>query len=199
MNIVFDVGNVLIRWRPEKAVEAAFPEREAALAYLESVGFYDWNYAQDGGRGFAEGFALLEATHPGRVAPLAVYPERFGATIREPIAGSWDLVGRLGTAGHRLFAITNFAAYTWPVALELHPRLGTDFEDVVVSGVEGVLKPGPEIYRLFLARNGLQAAECFFIDDSPANVEGARAVGMVAHHFTAPETLAADLAARGLL
>ena len=199
MNLVFDVGNVLIRWRPERAVTAHFPDPAQALAYLDAVGFYDWNYRQDGGRGFAEGLAALEAAHPGQTAPLADYPARFADTIREPIAGTWALIDRLSATGHRLFAITNFAAYTWPVALELHPRLGTCFEDSVVSGHAQVLKPDPAIYRLLLERNALDPGDCLFIDDSPANVAGARAVGMAAHHFTTSRGLAEALAQRGLL
>lgn len=199
MNLVFDVGNVLIRWRPEFAVAHVYPEKAEALAYLERMGFAAWNLANDGGRPFAEAMAELRAAHGAEAEALAEYPARFAETIREPIAGTWALVDRLKARGARLFAITNFAAETWPVALRVHPRLGTDFADVVVSGQVGLLKPGPEIYRLLLERNGLAAADCLFIDDSAANVAGARAVGMQAHHFTTPEALEADLVARGHL
>lgn len=199
MPVIFDIGNVLLRWAPERAVAHVFPDPDEGLAYLDRVGFWDWNYQQDGGRAFEAGLAVLEAMHPGQTAPLAAYRERFALTIEARIEGSWALAEALRDQGHRLFAITNFAAYLWPVALALHPRLGTLFEDVVVSGVEGLLKPGPEIFDLLLARNGLVAAECLFIDDSLANVEGARAVGMAAHHFTDVERLTLDLRARGLL
>jgi len=199
MNIVFDVGNVLIRWRPERAVAPEFPDPAKGLAYLHEVGFFDWNLTRDGGRPFNDGWAALDAAHPGRVQPLATYPQRFAETIREPIDGTWALLDRLKAQGHRLFAITNFAVETWPTALEIHPRLGQVFEDVVVSGHEKLLKPSPEIYRLLLSRNALLAGDCLFIDDSLPNVEGARAVGMAAHHFTSPETLAQDLTARQLI
>jgi haloacid dehalogenase superfamily, subfamily IA, variant 3 with third motif having DD or ED/haloacid dehalogenase superfamily, subfamily IA, variant 1 with third motif having Dx(3-4)D or Dx(3-4)E len=199
MNLVFDVGNVLIRWRPEKAVAHVYPDRQAALASLDRVGFAAWNLANDGGRPFVEAVAELRGRHGAEAEALVEYPAHFGETIREPIEGSWALIERLRARGARLFAITNFAAETWPVALRLHPRLGEVFEDVVVSGQVGLLKPGPEIYRLLLARNGLMAEECLFVDDSAANVAGARSVGMAAHHFTTPALLEADLVARGLV
>lgn len=199
MNVVFDVGNVLIRWAPERAVAHVFPDPSEGLAWLHAVGFFEWNLAQDGGRGFDEGLAVLEAARPGASAVLGAYGERFGLTIEAPIEGSWALVEALRAQGHRLFAITNFAAYTWPVALALHPRLASAFEDVVVSGHEHLLKPGPEIYRLLCARNDLRPKDCLFIDDSTANVAGAQAVGMAAHHFTSPGALGADLVVRGLL
>lgn len=199
MNVIFDVGNVLIRWAPERAVAHVFPDPAEAMAYLRRVGFFDWNYQQDGGRSWEDGLAALEAAHPGQAAPLAAYRERFVLTIDAPIDGSWALAERLVEAGHRLFAITNFAAYLWPVAVDLHPRLASIFDDVVVSGEVKMLKPGPEIFDCLLRRNALNPAQCLFIDDSPANVEGARAVGMMAHHFTTPEGLADALVSMGLL
>lgn len=199
MNIIFDIGNVLIRWRPERAVAPHFPDPVAGLAYLNAVGFFDWNLAQDGGRSFADGMAALEAAHPGNAAPLAAYLERFALTIQEPITGTWDLLDALAARGHRIFGLTNFAAETWPRALVVHPRLAEVFEDVLVSGVETMLKPDAEIYTLLLTRNGLAAADCLFIDDSLPNVEGARALGIAAHHFTSPRMLERDLVTRGLL
>lgn len=199
MNIVFDIGNVLIAWRPERAFAAHFPDEDEARAWLDSIDFFAWNYEFDRGRSFLEGLAAAEAAHPGRVAPLAAYLRGFPETIRNPIAGTWDILDRLQARDRPLYAITNFGAETWPQALALHPRLGTVFRDTVVSSHVRLLKPQAEIYRLLLSRNGLVAEECLFIDDNAANVEGARAVGMAAHHFTTPEALEAELIRLGLL
>ena len=62
-----------------------------------------------------------------------------------------------------------------------------------------MLKPDPAIYRLLIDRNGLAASDCLFIDDSAANVEGARAVGMDAVLFTDPAALERELNDRWLL
>jgi len=199
MNIVFDIGNVLIAWHPERAFAGHFPDETAARAWLDSIDFFAWNLEFDRGRSFLEGLAAAEAAHPGRTAPLAGYLAGFPDTIRSPLADTWEILDRLQARDLPLYAITNFAAETWPHALAVHPRLGTVFRDTVVSGREGLLKPQPEIYRLLLARNGLAAEDCLFIDDNEANVVGARAVGMQAHHFTAAASLEADLARRGLL
>ena len=69
----------------------------------------------------------------------------------------------------------------------------------MVSGQEKLLKPDAAIFCLLCERNGLDPAECLFIDDSAANVAGARAFGMDAVVFTTPEALETDLAERGLL
>lgn len=96
-----------------------------------------------------------------------------------------------------LYAVTNFSASKYAETRPRFPFLGR-FRDVVVSGHEGMVKPDPAIYRLCLDRNGLAAGDCVFIDDNPANVAGARAVGIDAIHFTGPEALARELARRGL-
>ncbi len=199
MNIVFDIGDVLIAWQPERAFARHFPDEAAARAWLRSIDFFAWNYEFDRGRSFLEALAAAEAAHPGRTGPLEGYLAGFPETIRAPIAGTWALVDRLQARGLPLYAITNFAAETWPKALALHPRLGTVFRDVVVSGHERLVKPHAAIFELFLSRNRLAAEDCLFIDDNPANVEGARAVGMAAHHFTTPAALAAELERRGLI
>jgi 2-haloacid dehalogenase len=197
--VVFDIGNVLIRWHPDRAIARHLPDRAAALAWLDRVGFYDWNLEQDRGRSLSDALPILAARHPEAETYLADYADTFAQTIRDPIAGTWDLAETLAARGVALHAITNWSAELFPIARALYPRLDTLFGVTVVSGVEGVIKPDPAIYRALLDRTGLTAAQCLFIDDSAKNVAGARAVGMAAHHFTDPAALAADLAARGLI
>ena len=197
--VVFDIGKVLIRWHPDRAIADHFPQPEAALAWLDSVGFYAWNLEQDRGRTLAEALPVIEAAHPGAGRILADYPRTFADTIREPIAGTWALAERLAANGISLHAITNWSAELFPAARALYPRLDTLFGVTVVSGAERVIKPDPVIYRRLLDRTGLSAGDCLFVDDSEKNVAGAQAVGMAAHHFTDPAALAADLTRHGLL
>ena len=73
------------------------------------------------------------------------------------------------------------------------------FDGIVVSGHEGMAKPDPRIFELFCERAGVTARDCFFTDDSAANVAAARAAGWQAHHFTGAGGLRAELQDRGLL
>ena len=100
--------------------------------------------------------------------------------------------------GAPLYAITNWNGVKFKETRERFPFLG-HFRDIVVSGDERLLKPDPAIYRLLLDRNGLEASQCLFIDDSHTNVRGAEAIGMKAHHFRSPEKLREALAAAALL
>jgi len=89
------------------------------------------------------------------------------------------------------FALTN-----WPhdsfTRLRARFSFLACFEGIVVSGVEGIAKPDPAIFRLLLERHQLEAASTLFVDDTPINVEAARAIGMRAHRFTTGAALAGD-------
>ncbi len=68
-----------------------------------------------------------------------------------------------------------------------------------VSAEFGARKPDPAVYRLCLARLGVEPQAALFIDDSAANVAGAQAAGLAGHHSVGPDDLAAELQRRGIL
>jgi epoxide hydrolase-like predicted phosphatase len=76
-----------------------------------------------------------------------------------------------------------------------YDRTGWDalFDAIVISGETGLRKPEPAIYRLAAERLGVPPERCVFVDDLPANVHGAAAVGMVGVHHTALESTVAEL------
>ena len=197
--VIFDVGNVLLRWDARLLFRTILPDEAAIDAFLDETGFHDWNLALDAGLDWDEGVAAHAARHPRHAAALRAFHERWHETLSGTIDGSVAILDELAAAGVPLYAITNYSAAKWAETLPRFPFLATSFRDTVVSGHEGVTKPDPAIYRLLLARNGLDPAACIFIDDNQANVAGAAALGIDAILFTTPEALRDALAARGLL
>ena len=61
-----------------------------------------------------------------------------------------------------------------------------------------MIKPDPAIYKLLLSRYGLKAEECVFLDDTPANVEAAKALGMQGIRFLDKEQAEAELQKMGV-
>ena len=197
--IVFDIGNVLLQWDPKAAFRHAFASDAEIDALLDKVGFYDWNFEQDRGRTRTEAVAAIAAHWPDHADLMDGYFDRFGLTIRERIEGTWAIIAALRARDHRLWALTNFSADTWPEALRLHPDLTDVFEGIVVSAHERMVKPDREIFDLLCERAGVAPDQCYFTDDSAANVAGARNAGWQAHHFTGAERLRVDLRERGFL
>jgi len=198
MNIVFDIGNVLLHWDPKALYRKIFATEDEVEWFLGHVCTPEWNLEQDRGRTFEEAVAEATARHPDQAHAIAAYHLRWPETLTHVIAGTVAIVEDLKAQGAALYAITNWNGDKFRETRARYDFFG-HFRDIVVSGDERVVKPDPAIYRLLLERNGLEASTCLFIDDSARNVAGAEAVGIKGHHFTSPEALRASLQARGLL
>ncbi|HEV7266575.1 MAG TPA: HAD family phosphatase [Falsiroseomonas sp.] len=196
--VVFDVGNVLIRWDPRHLYRQLFRTEAEMERFLAEVCTNDWNIEQDRGRTWAEAIAERVALFPQHDTLIRAYSDRWQEMVPGEVAGTAAILDSLRAGGVPLYAITNFSAEKFAESAVRFPLL-RGFRDVVVSAHERLIKPDPAIYRLLLERNGLDAGRCLFVDDSEKNVRGAEAVGMRAHHFRDAPTLAAELARLGLL
>ncbi len=196
---VFDIGGVLLDWDPRYLYRTLFAGDTVAMeAFLATVCPPEWNRTLDAGIPFAAAIEERVARFPDHAALIRAYRERWPEMIPRAFDDTVAVLSELKESGARLYAITNFAAETFALARHRWPFLGW-FDGIVVSGEERVLKPEPAIYRCLIERYGLDAGSCLFIDDVPANVAGARAVGMQAVEFTGAARLRRDLAAAGLL
>jgi 2-haloacid dehalogenase len=199
MNVVFDIGNVLIHWDPRVLYRKIFASEAEVEWFLANVCTHEWNLEQDRGRSFEDAIAEATSRHPDHADAIAAYHHRWHETIVAPIDGTIAILDELKAQGTPLYAVTNWHQDKFRETQQRFPFLSTSFHDIVVSGDERVVKPDPAIYSLLLDRNGLEASSCLFIDDSVKNVKGAEAVGMKAHHFTSPEALRAHLNQAGTL
>ncbi len=195
--VVFDLGGVLIDWDPRHLYGRLLPEDEIE-EFLDEVGFAAWNHAQDAGGSWDEAVERLAARYPHRRELIAAYPARFPETLAGPVPGSVEVLRDLHAAGVRLLALTNWSAETYPHAEATFEFLNL-FEDIVVSGAEGIAKPDPAVFALLVDRYRLDPAATVFVDDSPANVAAAAAAGLRALRFTAADRLRDDLSRLGLL
>lgn len=196
---IFDLGGVLLEWNPRHLYRNLFAGDEAAMEeFLATVCTVEWNERQDAGRTFAEATRELLPRHADKIDLIEAFGTRFGEMIPGAIGGSVEILVELKSRGVPVYAITNWSAETFPAQRARFPFLAS-FDDIVVSGVEGVIKPDPRIFRILFERNGLAPNDAVFIDDVPANAAAARALGMHGIHFRSPGQLRRELAACGLL
>ena len=196
--VVFDVGNVLIEWDPNHLYQHLLPNPAEREHFLTQICSYDWNLEQDKGRSWDEAIEILAAEHPEKRDLIAAYRDRWHDMVPGEIAGTVAILDELKAAQTPLYAITNFSSEKFVEAQNRFPFLKTSFRDIVVSAEERLLKPDLRIYQLLLDRNQLVAGDCVFIDDSPKNVDAARAAGMHAVHFESPDILREELRKLGL-
>ena len=196
--VVFDVGRVLFQWDLRHLFAKLIDDENELDWFLDNVVTPEWHFQHDAGRPLAEMTAELSALYPAYAVYIDAYRTRFNETIPGPVVGSLEIVHALAERRVPLFAITNFGAEFWDMFRPTQPIFDY-FGDIIVSGVERLVKPDPAIYALALRRFGLQPGEAIFIDDNLDNVISARANGFVVHHFHDAETFRTELEDHGLL
>jgi 2-haloacid dehalogenase len=196
---VFDLGGVLLDWNPRYLYRKLFNGDEAAMEhFLATVCTTEWNECQDAGRTFAEGTRALLPQHADKIELIEAFGERFGELIAGPIDGAVEVLAEVKQRGVPLYAITNWSAETFPPQRQRFPFLAW-FDGIVVSGVEGVIKPDPRIFRILCERYRVAPESAVFIDDVAANAAAASALGIHGIHFRSSEQLRRELVAVGLL
>jgi 2-haloacid dehalogenase len=197
--IIFDIGGVLIDWNPRYLYRKVFATEEEVSWFLENICTPDWNDRQDAGRPFHEATEELVARHPEWEHAIRAWYGRWQETIGGPVQGTVQILESLKDKNHhRLYALTNWSAETFPWARENFNFLQW-FEGIVVSGEEKTRKPFPEIYERLFHRYKVDPERTLFIDDSLRNIEGAKAVGLRTLQFESPLQLRGGLKDLGLL
>lgn len=191
-NIVFDFGGVLLDWNPHYLYDPYFCDVEKAEWFLTHICTYEWNAQHDNGKPIAEGTAELIALHPEWEKEIRMYYDEFMKMMGGQIPGMEELVKKLKANGQRVFGLSNWSVETFALVRPVYPVLDL-MEDMVISGVEKVMKPDHRIFELALDRFGIKAEETVFIDDNPNNVKAANELGIHGILFQSREQLEKEL------
>jgi len=188
--VIFDLGGVLIDWRPEAALAHLFGGDEAAArAALADVDLAAFSDAID---------APADAPPPEPAHLFAAYRDGVDRAHRDAMPETVAILETLAAAGTPLYALSNAARKAGEAVRRLHPFMAL-FRDVVISAEVGLSKPDPAVWRLLLDRNGLAAQACVYIDDAQTHVDAAAALGLRAIRFESARQLRAALGAEGVL
>jgi 2-haloacid dehalogenase len=190
--IIFDLGNVLVKWDVYNLYKRFFSTPEAVDSFLQEIHFFEWNARQDAGRPFKEGVAELSARFPQYAEQIKAYDTYWEECVTEEIYGSVEIAQKLKSAGWDLYLLSNFSAETFPLMQKRFDFLNL-FDDCIISGEHKLIKPAPAIYQLTLGRIKREAQECLFIDDSLPNIESAKKLNFHTIHFLSPAQLDTEL------
>jgi 2-haloacid dehalogenase len=184
---------VLFDWDPEYVYRELIPDAQQRRWFFEHICTRDWNAEQDRGRPLAAGTALLVARHPEHELLIRAYYERWTEMLRGTLPEGIELFEQVRETGVPLYALTNWSAETWLFPLRHYPFL-QGFRDIVVSGVEGVIKPDLRLYQITQQRIRVRQPEILppavvFVDDLEVNVDAANRFGWQGiHHVGAEQT-----------
>ena len=197
--IIFDLGGVLIDWNPRYVYRDIFDDEEKIDWFFENICTHEWNEKQDAGRSLEEATEELVLKHPEYENEVRAYYGRWEEMLGGPIHDTVEILRSIKeTNNFSLYALTNWSAETFPVALDRYDFLKW-FDGIVMSGEEKTRKPFADIYHTLLNRFKVHPAEAVFIDDSLRNVKGAEEVGIKGIHFQSPQQLSEELKQLGIL
>lgn len=198
-SVVFDIGGVLIDWNPRHLYRKIFNDDAEVEHFLAEVCTSGWNREQDRGRPFEKAVSELCFEHPEFEREIKAYFERWEEMLGGSIPDTVSLLRRLRRSRrYPLYALTNWSAETFPIAHAKYDFLSL-FDEVVISGQEGLVKPDEEIYMALIERTGLTPPSSVFIDDSTDNVRAAEELGFTGILFEDAGQLEKELTHLNLL
>ena len=190
--VIFDIGNVLIDFCWEKAFHemGLYGEKFEKLANA-TVRDQIWNEHDKGAMSEDEILQGMIANDPSMEPEIRMLYDNLGACL-DPFDFSIDWIEGLKAAGYKVYILSNFSRKSF---YESGDKLSVvkHADGAVLSFEEQLLKPFPEIYELLISRYNIDREHAVFLDDTPRNIEGAKAVGLrgivVKDHETAVEEL----------
>lgn len=195
--VIFDIGNVLIEWNPERFYDSVIGiDRRRAL--FSSVDLDGMNEAVDLGAPFTETIYAMADAHPDWDSEIRLWHDRWIEMASPAIDRSVRLLRSLRAKGIPVFSLSNFGIGSFDHACTFYPFL-REFDRQFISGHMGVIKPDAEIYRRLEVESGLDPQALLFADDRPANIEAAATRGWQTHLFDGPDGWASQLVDSGLL
>jgi 2-haloacid dehalogenase len=195
--VIFDIGNVLITWAPERLFDTLLPlqEREAIFA---RVGLHAMNDEIDRGAPWRETIEATARRWPEYHDLIMLWHERWLDMASPTIPHSWQLLRALRAKRIPVFALSNFGRESFAFASGHYPELA-EFDRRYISGHLGTIKPEARIYEIVEQDCGLPPEALLFTDDRAENIAAAAGRGWQTHLFTGAEGLAERLVAAGLL
>lgn len=199
-NIVFDMGNVLMIFDPDKFIADAgvTDKKDAGIIRNQLFLSTEWISMDRGEKDECDIEEAVLKRIPERLHERTLYILHNWHRDPGTVSGMMEIVRELKEKGYRILLLSN-ASHSQH---SYWKGLGFDdyFDGTFISADEGLIKPMPEIYDRFIAHFGLKQEECVFIDDSPANVETAVMLGWhgIVFHGDSME-LRQELTEKGLL
>ena len=177
-NILFDMGNVLIRFDPDLFLRRmGVGGEDAALLNREVFRSVEWVRLDRGDIGDADALEAVKRRLPERLWPAAAELICRWDRPYTPVPGMPELVRELSEAGYRLYLLTNASRRhrtywpTFPVSVYFGNR-------IMLSADWHIIKPEPGFYEKAFELFDLDRRACVFIDDNPINIESALRMGL---------------------
>ena len=180
--IVFDFGGVLVDWDRDYLFRKLIPNAEQRAHFLTEICDMRFNERFDLGEPHQDIIDDHVRRHPQHAALIRAYYARWDEMIGGGLADGIALVEALHNAGYPLFGLSNWSAEFF-ARTRLKFPVFERFQHIVLSGVVHLVKPDPAIFHHLFTAIERKPEEIVFLDDNPANVAAAQALGVETIHW----------------
>jgi putative hydrolase of the HAD superfamily len=185
VNIVFDLGGVVVNWRPKDIIAKVFPDPEMrATVHAEIVEHADWLALDRGTLSIGDAIARASSRTGLAESEIARFMRQVPPALT-PIPDTVDLLYRLKERGHELYCLSNMQHASID-HLEAVCSFWEVFSGRVISSRVQLLKPEPQIYAYLIETHHLKAERTIFVDDTDANLAAAARFGIRGVKFENP-------------
>jgi 2-haloacid dehalogenase len=195
--VVFDIGNVLIEWHPERYFDRTIGEEKRRRLFAE-VDLHAMNDRIDLGEGFRDVIYAEAEVRPEWRTEIRDWYDNWIQLATPPIAHSVRLLRALRSTGTMVFSLTNFGVESFAYAQSQYDFL-KEFDRDYVSGQMRVIKPDPEIYEILERDSSIEPGKLLFTDDRDDNIAMAASRGWQTHLFEGAQGWADRLVDANLL
>lgn len=182
-NIIFDIGNVLLNFKPLEYLYNRIPERQwAHHIYEEIFKSNEWLMLDMG--------LITEDEAINRICDRNTDNEQLIRDVMvdwyqmlTPIEAVVDILKELKLLGYKIYFLSNFHLLAFEDVTKRY-NFFEMFDGGVVSYNEKLIKPDIHIYDKLVRTYGISPHESIFIDDTKENIEGAEDLGFKTILFT---------------
>jgi len=196
--VVFDIGNVLLEWDPDRLYKKLIPDDAERVAMFEAVDLTGMNEAIDAGAPFKETIYAKAEAHPKHGDLIRAWHDQWLEMGHKIIDGSWKILKELKLKKIPVLALSNFGVESYEMAQSVYPEL-CEFDIEFISGRLKVIKPDAKIYQVLEDETGYAGSDLVFFDDREDNIEAAISRGWHGRVFTSPAQMRRDLETLELL
>lgn len=196
--VFFDLAGVLLRWDSKPLYEELFPDAPDTRNYfVEKILTTERLTEIATGRKLRIVLSELKSVFPDYSHILEFWWERWDEMINADFPMTVDIAKRLRQTGIKTPILGNWSVEEFHRAKKRFNFLN-DFSPILISGNLGIMKPDPAIFHQALTACGVEPCECVFVDDTFANIQAAKRIGITGLQFVNPPQLEKDLLHLGL-
>lgn len=187
-NIIFDLGNVLLSWKPgDFLLKSGYPPDEAGRVLETVFRSREWFSLDNGDITRSEAIDLIVSKSVFRREEIASF-FNLSTRIIFPLEENVKVLPALKKEGFRLYYLSNYPLEFFNETKSIYDFFNF-FDGGIISAEVKISKPDPAIYKTFLSKFSLDPKECLYIDDMEINVRSAGSVGISGIHFSENDSL----------